>query len=345
MSTENEEKNEEMNEEAKEEKKKKKLPEVPKTIEVPIQSKYMAGRVTCKECGETKKDRNFYLYYGQKGAEPQKIPYCKRCLKKMISNNQGVISSDKLKKVLKMIDKPFLYSSWKKSVDKGGEVFGIYMKNIGLQQHKYLTWEDSRMEPPGAATLNYDTYFQASQDFELTPAIITKWGGGYKPEEYEAFERKYHLLKHNYLEKTAMHTEALLKYIRYSVKEEIAAASNQVEDAKKWGALAKDAATAAKINPSQLSASDLQDGLSTFGQLVRSVEKAVDIIPILPKFKSQPQDMPDFILLCYINYIRDLKGLPHCEYKDIWKFYDDRKKEYEDRFDFLDPTQDGDLNE
>src|SRR5690606_34225780 len=102
-----------------------------------------------------------------------------------------------------------------------------------------------------------------------------------------------------------------------------------VKDAKDWGALAQKAAQDAKINPSQLSKSDLTDGLDTFGQLVRTVEQAVDIIPILPVFKERPQDKVDFTLLCYINYVRDLKGLPLVEYEEIYKFYEQRKKDYE----------------
>jgi hypothetical protein len=131
-----------------------------------------------------------------------------------------------------------------------------------------------------------------------------------------------------------MHTEALLTYIRYRCKEEISTAKGDVKEAKAWGELAAKAAQDAKINPSQLSKADLADGLSTFGELVRAVEQAVDIISILPKFKEKPQDKVDFTLWCYINYIRDLKGLPYCDYKDIYAFYEQRKKEYEQHTSF-----------
>jgi hypothetical protein len=33
--------------------------------------------------------------------------------------------------------------------------------------------------------------------------------------------------------------------------------------------------------------------------------------------------------------VRDLKGLPPAEYEEIYRFYEDRKKEYENRMDFL----------
>jgi hypothetical protein len=163
-------------------------------------------------------------------------------------------------------------------------------------------------------------------------ALAEKWGYGYTPEQLYAFEKKYQLLKNNYPEKTALHTEALLTYIRYRVNEEVATAKGDVKAAKDWGELASKQATNAKINVSQLSKNDLQDGLDSFGSLVKAVETAVDIIPILPQFKEQPQDKVDFTLYCYINYVRDLKGLPPAEYKDIYAFYDERKKEYDKKY-------------
>lgn len=292
------------------------------------------NNVACSNCNEMKDKTDFYISYNPIH-KSGRLPYCKACLRQMISNEKGIVSVDKLKKTLQILDRPFMYGLWESALLGKGDSFGMYMKNLVMPQNRGLTWKDSQLEPKKENGLNYDVFFNPSKNFEITDKIVEKWGGGYKLEEYEAFERKYDLLKNHYPEKTSMHTEALLKYIRYSVKEELATASDDVSDAKAWGALAKDAATAAKINPSQLSASDLQDGLTTFGQLARAVEQAVDVIPILPKFKSKPQDSPDFTLWCYINYIRDLKGLPLCEYEDIYRFYEERKKEYDDRKDFI----------
>ena len=125
-----------------------------------------------------------------------------------------------------------------------------------------------------------------------------------------------------------MHTEALLIYIRYRVKEEIATALGNIQDAKAWGEMANKAATNAKINPSQLTKADLSDGLSTFSELSQAVEKEVDIIPILPRFKYRPNDALDFNIWCYVNYMRDLAGLPPCNYEDVYAFYDERKRDY-----------------
>ena len=51
-----------------------------------------------------------------------------------------------------------------------------------------------------------------------------------------------------------------------------------------------------------------------------AVEQAVDVIPILPRFKYRPNDAVDFILWCYINYERNLNGLPEVKYSDVYKF-------------------------
>src|SRR5690606_9951092 len=136
-----------------------------------------------------------------------------------------------------------------------------------LHQYRNLTWNDSIFE-----FREEEIKKEISEEvkeitginkpkFLITDEIIDRWGEGYSDEEYKAFERKYRTLRNNYQEKTAMHTEALITYVRYRVKEELATSKGDFKAAKEWGSLAKDAATAAKINPSQLSKADLSDGL------------------------------------------------------------------------------------
>jgi len=293
------------------------------------------AQITCAACGDPKKVLDYYVSYNlihQTG----RIPYCKSCLKKMIADENGNVSLEKVKETLRLIDRPFLYNIWKSSLKDSMDTFGTYMKNIAMSQYRKLGWEDSKFLPEIVNELNYDNVnnennthqSHVKSNFILTDEIKDKWGNGYKLEEYEAFEKKYILLKNNYKEKTNLHTEALLNYIRYRVKEEIATAKGDVKEAKEWGELANKAATSAKINPSQLSKADLSEGLSTFSELSQAVEKEVDIIPILPRFKYRPNDALDFNIWCYVNYIRDLGGLPPCNYEDVYAFYDRRKEDY-----------------
>lgn len=294
--------------------------------------------LTCAACGgDPKKASDFYVSYNPVHSTGR-IPYCKSCLRKMICDDNGNVTLEKLHSTLQLIDRPFLYDIWRTSLEKsrGSDIFGDYIKNIQMTQYRKLGWKDSKMLPEIEQELNYDGVNdiasnitnQTKSNFIVTDEIVEKWGIGYKTEEYTAFEKKYNMLKNNYKEKTNLHTEALLNYIRYRVKEEIATAKGDVKEAKEWGELANKAATSAKINPSQLSKADLSDGLSTFSELSQAVEKEVDIIPILPRFKYRPNDALDFNIWCYINYIRDLGGLPPCNYEDVYAFYDRRKEDY-----------------
>jgi hypothetical protein len=294
-------------------------------------AKVKTVKKTCLKCEKEKKLQGDFFLSNSNMHSDGRFPVCKECLLETIDIN----TIKTVQEVLTNLNRPFLVDLWNSSIEEGkrtgkDNVFGLYIKNVQLN-YKTLTWNDSVFEERTVRNIDMGepTTPKLSNTFVVTDEIITKWGYGYTPEEYRAFESKYHMLKNNYQEKTAMHTEALLTYIRYRVKEELSTAKGEVKDAKEWGQLAQKAAQDAKINPSQLSKSDLSDGLDTFGQLVRSVEQAVDIIPILPKFRERPQDKVDFTLWCYINYVRDLKGMPLATYEEIYSFYDQRKKDFE----------------
>lgn len=267
---------------------------------------------------------------------------CKKC----INAEVDVDNIETVKHQLMKLDRPFLKHLWDKTYDQatsaGKSPFGIYIKNVQMSKLSHLRWKDgddykhpslhSKEVKKEIENENNEQPIYIDQGTEnISEDLIIKWGEGHSPVEYRSFERKYAMLKNHYVEKTAMHTEALITYIRYRVKEEIATAKGHAADAKNWGGLAKEAAQAAKINPAQLSQADLTDGLDSFGQLARQVEQAVDIIDILPEFIEQPKDKVDFTILCYINYERHLNGLPLVEYKDIYEFYEERKKDLENK--------------
>ena len=92
---------------------------------------------------------------------------------------------------------------------------------------------------------------QKFKKFKVTNEIIKLFGTGYTDEEYFQMWNKYEFLKTNYVGDTSMHTEALVTYVRYKVKEEMAIVANMPQDAKVWGDLAMKQAERAKINPNQ----------------------------------------------------------------------------------------------
>ncbi len=160
-------------------------------------------------------------------------------------------------------------------------------------------------------------------------SLKEKYGYGYPNEEYYLFENKYQQLESSFQLLTTMHEEYFKEYCINKVKETLAKAKGNFKEAKEWANMVKDVAEAGKLKPSQMSKADLSAGLDGFGQLARAVEEKVEVLSLLPKFTQQPKDKVDVVLWLYINYIRDLKGLPEVEYKEIWKFYEKRKDDYE----------------
>ena len=165
-------------------------------------------------------------------------------------------------------------------------------------------------------------------DFEITDEIVELFGEGYTRAEYKKMVKKYNDMTKTYVVQTNLHKEALLTYVRFKVKEEIATARGDVAEAQKWYQAAQDAAEKAKLTPRQLSKEDLQGGIVNFSDIFAAVEGAKERIKIFPEFKYQPKDAADFIIWCYINYERRLNNMPEAEYKDVYAFYDEKKREY-----------------
>jgi hypothetical protein len=268
------------------------------------------------------------------------------------------VNVEKFKNVLQQVDKPWIQSVFDSAVlqyekaygDKviagvnRNRIIGYYFKNIQtLRQYSSLDWkqgvelngkqEEAKVEVPLVAkTRNASSgeryYLDGSSEFSVTNEMIILFGEGYCKEDYKLMWDKYQFLKKSYPDITNLHTEALITYVRFKVREEQAVAAGDAAEADKWSESARKAADKAKINPSQLSQSDLQGGVNSFSELFMSLEQAVDVIPILPHFKFRPNDAIDFNIWCIINYLRSLEGKSLCSYEDVYKFYDERKAEF-----------------
>ena len=293
----------------------------------------------CLKCEKEKRiDKEFFMSSSNLHTD-KKFPICKSCLRETV-NIEDVKS---VQDILMQMNKPFLYDLWESSYEEGKrtnkDIFGIYLKNVFLN-FKRLNWANSQFETERKEVVRND---QDEVELEQNPSkrkevqvseeelekLKEDYGYGYPDNEYLLFDRKFRQLKPSFQLLTTMHEECLREYCVNKVKETLAKARGDFKEAKDWAAMAKDVAEAGKLKPSQMSKADLSAGLDGFGQLARMVEEKVDIIPVLPKFTSQPKDKPDVVLWCYINYVRDLKGMPEADYKDIFHFYEERRADYE----------------
>jgi hypothetical protein len=288
--------------------------------------KVVVKEITCVMCGHTKKANEYYQNFNRNN-KTGKMPYCKECLKTMCLDNKGSFNIEKFKEMLKFIDRPFIFDLYLISVEDKMDTIGCYMKNIAMQQYRYLGWSSSVLDNTKNNVINTTNKANLSNESDINK-LQEKYGYGFTDEEYLNFERKYKKLSRGYKEKTELHTERLLTYITHKVKEEMSTAAGQVGEAEKWAKLAQADATAAKLNVSQLSKSDITGGIDLLPQLVEAVEQHASLIPLLPKVLEQPYDDADLIMWANVNYLRHLEDKPFIQYRDIWNFYDKMIEEH-----------------
>lgn len=286
----------------------------------------------CSNCKKEQAETNFYMSRNRMFKDGR-VPICKTCVKEIINYN----NINSVYNILKQLDVPFLYDTWERSLQGKGDTLGSYLRQINsLPQFENLAWNDSVFDKCDSSKGDKkDFKKQQANKFDVedmtSDELEDKWGYGYTDEEYYCFEKKWRKLIDNYGEKTALHRESLINYIRFRVKEELATASGDIKSAKEWGALASKAQADGKLNVSQLSKSDISGGVDLVCQIFEAVESEVGVIPLLPKLVEQPLDDADMVIWCLINYGRVLEDKPQVEYREIWEFYREMLQEFCDQ--------------
>lgn len=169
------------------------------------------------------------------------------------------------------------------------------------------------------------------EEKEISADSIARFGEGFTRFQYKQFEKKYKRLSKSYPNYSSLHEEALVLYVRYRVLEEEAISNGDVDSAEKWGGLANKAATAAKLNPSQIK-NDEETTQFSFSEFAASVEKAADVIQVLPRFKYEALDSVDFCIYAIAQWVCGVLGKPCSSYEDIYKFYDNARDEYIEQY-------------
>lgn len=322
----------------------------------------------CCQCKQKLAHYKFYSENNPFVSQDGKMNICRDCIRDMSIDKEGKLDIKKFQECLYLLNKPFIATVFKAAIAenetrmKSGNdcsdtsVIGEYFKNIlTLKQYKYLdnknnNWLTEKQKKESEIALRaanltheivkdrtYDSKYifainemnkKEGKEFEVTPDMIAMFGEGLTNDEYKLMTYKYNKLRESYTVKTAMHEEFLIDYVKFQVKKDLAVAEDDLDAVKKWSQLATTAAQEAKLTPKQLTAADLQNGLSTFGEIFEAVEGAEDIIKTLPQYMQQPNDMVDFTIWTYVNYERKLNGMPLVSYDEIYAFYERQKDEY-----------------
>lgn len=301
----------------------------------------------CTRCMKVKPKAQFYKMFSANNQTGHSA-MCKECIQELSLDGNGKFTPQTLYNICRILDRPYYYDKYVKANEKVVPErlkVGEYLNSIGKKASGGATFADGeRIEEEDKAEKSKKIFEDHLSDEQLRECEDL-FGYGLSPEQYARAWYLFSDLRNNYPLKTNMHKQKLAEWAVYKMMAEEAIANKDASEAAKWGKLAKDTATDAKINPSQLSAADLSEGMTCFSQLSAAVEKAVDVIPLFPEFKEQPKDRVDYTLWEYVNCARHMMGLPLITYAELYGFLERRRVELQGRYSFLKKEEDGHFDE
>lgn len=157
---------------------------------------------SCLKCKGNKNPKSgFYLSLSPNHAD-QRYPICKVCITESLNLENPMLkeSIDSIKDVLLEMNRPFIFHIFLSSIEEATKtkknLFGLYMKNIGMQQYRTLTWKDSEFE---SVVTSYDKNIEVIDDQEDIKVLDNREKKdvirmlGYDPFEYEGEQDKKYL--------------------------------------------------------------------------------------------------------------------------------------------------------
>ena len=260
--------------------------------------------LTCVMCGNTQKPNMHYQSFNPLHATGY-LPYCKSCLKNMCFDTNGILHVEKVKEMLQLIDRPFIYDLFKISAENNGDIIGNYIKNIAMPQYKKLGWKNSIFEPQAINVhANNLIYEEKSSNFVLTNEIIERWRD-HNPSDIVYLEEFYQRMKNdNKIE--SVQDEIYLKKLAFiNLEQDKAGKREDWQSYDKLGSMFSKFMQDAKLRAQDRTEADRTGGLRNFSSIYAEVEKD-DFIPpweYYRKINGAVQDIVDKTIMHMENFI------------------------------------------
>lgn len=164
-------------------KNKKSKEEVIEEIEVERKSCSMQLSKKCQEEHKTEKGRkitDFYMNINNYLFKAPKIHICKDCIKEFVYTESGDINLKNFRKILQVLDMPFIQKDFDSAVSGKSDTVGTYYKNIALN-HLGKSYEDGDNEE----FLNI-----IKESVKTEKEIKSFWGIGFDDNEYNFLEEE-----------------------------------------------------------------------------------------------------------------------------------------------------------
>ncbi|TVY09959.1 hypothetical protein [Paenibacillus cremeus] len=162
--------------------------------------KLVIEKIKCKgKCGKEKAPTNFYINTNPLFSS-EKLEVCKDCISEYIGTKSSSGYLNRVKLVLGLMDKPFLYDLW----ISRDEDWGRYIPQLSsFPQYKGLTNADSTFTDKKINTENPNESFvlnssPSSYTSEEISELSSFWGKNYTPDELEYLQTQYEKFLNSY---------------------------------------------------------------------------------------------------------------------------------------------------
>lgn len=307
----------------------------------------------CSRCKQVFKSDQFYSFPNNAGL----LSVCKECMYEYAIKDNALDRTG-LIDLLRFLDMPFLqnyYTDVTKKKVSGKWQLSQYFGKLRLNSATHMMhFKDSSFEDIDTETFK-GIYELPEEVVELTANPVTdeepkvskveeknarfkelqaKWGNYQSLEFLERCESLYkEFIDGGYQILSAMHQISLMTYVQLQVKWDEAMQKNDFNTLKELKQPLRDARTDAKINVSQLKASDLSNGgANSFGEVAKMVSKRDGFLQLPMKYYKQPNDHLDFMMYEIINYLRHCLSMPEIPYEEVYKYYIQKIEKFNEEY-------------
>lgn len=220
-----------------------------------------------EKCNEAKgmiPESEFYTSVAAEIYANGRYNICKNCMKEYVYDSKGEINLDRLKKILRIYDLPFLEKDFRSAITSKTETLGLYMRCMNLNRSD-KTWLDS-----DGLNLSLEN-LKGEEPFTVTKKMIKKWGKGLSDEDYEDLEDIYK----EWVSKHKSDTLAEQKTFKYIAMKEF-----DILKARETGGNVKDAEESlrkfmsnANVVPKEIKEVSSTDSEEAWGVFINIIEK------------------------------------------------------------------------
>lgn len=308
----------------------------------------------CSRCKQVFKSDQFYSFPNNAGL----LSVCKECMYEYAIKDNALDRTG-LIDLLRFLDMPFLqnyYTDVTKKKVSGKWQLSQYFGKLRLNSATHMMhFKDSSFEDIDTETFK-GIYELPEEVVELTTNPVTdeepkvskveeknarfkelqkKWGNHQSLEFLERCEDLYkEIIEGGYQILSSMHDISVKNYCVLQVQFNIAMENKDYNTMKELKQPLREQRTDAKLNPSQLKASDFNNGgANSFGEIAKLVSKRDGFLPLPMKYYKQPNDHLDFMMYELINYLRHCIGQEDVPYEEVYQYYIKKVEKFNEEYD------------